>query len=120
MSENSKTKTYDLEERTAKFAASIIAFIKICPKTIANIEISKQLIRSAGVVGANYIEANEALSRKDFAMRAKICRKEAKERRYWLVLLEVVGEEMEQRKQALVNESTELLKIFSTIVEKSV
>ena len=53
MSENSKTKTYDLEERTAKFAASIIAFIKICPKTIANIEISKQLIRSAGFVGAN-------------------------------------------------------------------
>ena len=119
MTEITNSKTFDLEDRTAKFTANVIVFINICPKTIVNIELTKQLIRSAGSVGANYIEANEALSRKDFGMRAKICRKEAKESRYWLKLIEVSGDEIEKRRQVLVNESTELLKIFSSIVEKS-
>ena len=57
------------------------------PKNLPNTEISKQLVRSAGSVGANYIEANEALSKKDFLMRAKISRKEAKESCYWIKLL---------------------------------
>ena len=119
MTEITNSKTFDLEDRTAKFTANVIVFINICPKTIVNIELTKQLIRSAGSVGANYIEANEALSRKDFGMRVKICRKEAKESRYWLKLIEVSGDEIEKRRQDLVNESTELLKIFSSIVEKS-
>ena len=119
MYEKTKTKTFDLEERTAKFAGNVIAFTNSCPKTTANFEIIKQLIRSAGSVGANYIEANEALSKKDFTMRVKICRKEAKESRYWLRLIEVSGDAIEKRKQTLVNESTELLKIFSSIVENS-
>jgi four helix bundle protein len=119
MYEKPKSKIYDLEDRTARFAGNVIAFINVCPKTIANLEITKQLIRSSGSVGANYIEANEALSKKDFAMRVKICRKEAKESRYWLRLLEVTGEDMEKKRQELVDESTELLKIFSSIVEKS-
>jgi four helix bundle protein len=119
MYEKPKSKIYDLEDRTAKFAGKVIAFINVCPKTTANYEITRQLIRSAGSVGANYIEANEALSKKDFAMRVKICRKEAKESRYWLRLMEVTGEELEKRRQEMVNESTELLKIFSTMVEKT-
>ena len=118
MTEITNSKTFDLEDRTAKFTANVIVFINFCPKTMVNIELTKQLIRSAGSVGANYIEANEALSRKDFGMRAKICRKEAKESRYWLKLIEVSGDEIEKRRQDLVNESTELLKIFSCIVEK--
>jgi four helix bundle protein len=118
MTEITNSKTFDLEDRTAKFTANVIVFINVCPKTMVNIELTKQLIRSAGSVGANYIEANEALSRKDFGMRAKICRKEAKESRYWLKLIEVSGDEIEKRRQDLVNESTELLKIFSCIVEK--
>ncbi|GAG59778.1 unnamed protein product [marine sediment metagenome] len=85
---------------------------------MANIEIMKQIIRSSGSVGANYIEANEALSKKDFAMRVKICRKEAKESRYWLKLIEVMGEDTEKRRQSLINEATELMKIFGSIVEK--
>ncbi len=97
----------------------MIAFINVCPKTTANSENNRQLIRSAGSVGANYIEANEALSKKDFAMRVKICRKEAKESRYWLRLMEVTGEELEKRRQELVNESMELLKIFSAMFEKT-
>ena len=119
MYETPKIKTFDLEDRTAKFAGNVIAFIKICPKTTANLEITKQVVRSAGSVGANYIEANEALSKKDFGMGVKICRKEAKESRYWLRLIEVSGDTMEKSRQALINESTELLKIFSSIVDKS-
>jgi len=70
-------------------------------------------------VGANYIEANEALSKKDFTMRVKICRKEAKESRYWLRLIEIRGEDAEKRRQSLINEATELMKIFGSIVEKT-
>jgi len=101
MSENKNSKHYDLEERTLRFAKEVIDFVNILPKTMANIEIMKQIIRSFGSVGANYIEANEALSKKDFAMRVKICRKEAKESRYWRRLIEVRGEDAEKRRQSL-------------------
>jgi len=111
---------YDLEERTYQFAKDVAIFIKKIPKTTINIEYSKQVIRSSGSVGANYIEANESLSKKDFNMRMKICRKEAKETSYWLRLLvdtndsdhTIVGEK-------LICESNELKKIFSSIIEKS-
>ena len=118
MTEVKNSKQYDLEERTLRFAKEVIGFVRILPKTMANIEIMRQIIRSSGSVGANYIEANEALSKKDFAMRVKICRKEAKESRYWLKLLEVRGEDTEKGRQSLVNEATELMKIFGSIVEK--
>jgi four helix bundle protein len=119
MSQIENSKKYDLEERTLRFAKEIMDFVGSLPKTIANIEIMKQIIRSSGSVGANYIEANEALSRKDFAMRIKICRKEAKESRYWLRLIEVRREDGEKRRQSLINEATELTKIFGSIVEKT-
>ncbi len=119
MSEAKSPKRYDLEERTLKFAREVIAFISILPKTLANIEMAKQVVRSCGSVGANYIEANEALSRKDFAMRVKICRKEAKESIYWLKLVEVKGEDEEKRRQSLIDEATQLMKIFGSIVEKT-
>jgi len=118
MTEVENSKQYDLEERTLRFAKGVIEFINTLPKTIANIEIMKQVIRSSGSVGANYIEANEALSKKDFAMRVKICRKEAKESRYWLRLIDVRGEDVEKRRQSLISEATELMKIFGSIVEK--
>jgi len=69
-------KQYDLEERTFEFAKRIRAFVNKLSKTITNIEDSKQLTNASGSVGANYIEANESLSKKDFVMRIKICRKE--------------------------------------------
>jgi four helix bundle protein len=84
MTEIKRNKQYDLEERTFNFARAVIEFTNILPKTIANNEIIKQVVRSSGSAGANYIEANEALSKKDFAFRIKICRKEAKESLYWL------------------------------------
>jgi four helix bundle protein len=95
MTEVQNSKQYDLEERTLRFAKEVLKFVGILPKTLANIEIMKQIIRSSGSVGANYIEANEALSKKDFEMRIKICRKEAKESRYWLKLIEVRKEDAE-------------------------
>jgi four helix bundle protein len=73
-----------LADRTLLFARSVIRFLKTTPRTLANSEISRQLVRSAGSVGANYVEASEAFSKKDFVLRAKICRKEAKESIYWL------------------------------------
>jgi four helix bundle protein len=118
MTESKGVKRYDLEERTLTFAKAVIEFTNTLPKTLANIEMIKQVVRSSGSVGANYIEANEALSKKDFALRIKICRKEAKETQYWLKLLDTNGENLQNRQQELIGEATELMKIFGSIVEK--
>lgn len=82
------SKQYDLEDRTLQFARDCRTLIKNLPKTTSIIEDSKQLARSSGSVAANYIEANEALSKKDFLLRIKICRKESKESILWLKLIE--------------------------------
>lgn len=115
MKENDDSKQYDLEERTFKFAEKIMVYVDGLPKTISNIEIGKQLARAGGSVGANYIEAIEALSKKDFVMRIKISRKESKESRYWLKLSKPQEEYIKDRKH-LVQESTEFLKIFSSML----
>src|SRR3990167_5116814 len=119
MTEIQNSKRYDLEERTLKFTKRVIEFVNKLPKSLSNIEISKQLVRSAGSVGANYIEANESLSKKDFIMRIKICRKEAKESRYWLKLVLCNNRELEETQKGLVQEATELMKIFGAILEKT-
>ena len=116
MAENGK-RQYDLEERTFRFAQNVRFLVKKLHKSIAHIEDGKQLIRSSGSVGANYIEANEALSKKDFAMRIKIARKEVKESRYWLLQLDCDSSIINERDK-LVEEATELLKIFSSILNK--
>ncbi len=107
---------YDLEERTFQFAKAVRLFVKTLPKTIANNEDGKQVVRSSGSVGANYIEANESLSKKDFVMRIKISRKEAKESAYWLRL---ICETNNLAITSLMQEANELKKIFSSILEKS-
>ena len=120
MTKTQNSKRYDLEDRTLEFAKRIRAFGAKLKNTPANIEDRKQLIRSSGSVGANYIEANEALSKKDFVMRIKICRKEAKESRYWLRLIDTNNNiELEQERQTLENEARELTHIFGAIVTKS-
>ncbi len=111
---------YDLEERTYQFAKDVRFFVKTLPKTIANIEDGKQVIKASGSVGANYIEANESLSKKDFKMRIKICRKEAKESAYWLRLInETNNLKNSDDAKKLMQEAGELKKIFSSILEKS-
>ena len=111
---------FDLEERTFVFAQSVRLFITKLPRTITNIEDIKQLARSSGSVGANYIEANESISKKDFAHRIKVCRKEAKETKYWLKLLFLSeNESLEKERAVLLDEAMQLVKIFNAIIEKS-
>ncbi|HBA27615.1 MAG TPA: four helix bundle protein [Nitrospinae bacterium] len=114
------SKIYDLEERTLQFSKNIALYIKILPRTISNIEYGRQLIRASGSVGANYIEANESLSKKDFVMRIKICRKEAKESAYWLrLIVETNDDKVTEAGMKYLKEAIELKKIFSAILQKS-
>ena len=83
-----------------------------------NTEIARQLVRSSTSVGANYIEASEYLGKKDFGMRIKICRKEAKETVFWLKLVETKSSEVEIKREALEDEATQLTRIFGAIVSK--
>ena len=120
MSKIRNSKYYDLEDRTLEFSRKVRALVKKLPKTIANIEDGKQLVKASGSVGANYIEANESISKKDFRMRIKICRKEAKESRYWLRLVDTANDKDPERdRNALVEEARELMNIFGAILQKS-
>ena len=120
MAGNGNNKKYDLEERTYEFARDVRAFIKNLPRTLANIEDARQVINSSGSVGSNYIEANEALSKKDFMMRIKICRKEAKESRLWLRLLYTGDKkDAESARGSLMQEAGELTSIFGAILRKA-
>jgi four helix bundle protein len=101
MPTNDDSKRYDLEDRTFEFAKASRAFVKKLPRTIANIEDAKQLIRASGSIGANYIEANESIGKKDFVMKIKTCRREAKESGYWLRLLDCDGERESARANLL-------------------
>lgn len=108
---------YDLEERTFKFALDVRLFIQDLPKSIGNKEDGKQVIRSSGSVGANYIEANEKLGEKDLKYRLRIARKEAKESMYWLRLLLEANQNIdEEENKRLMNEALELRKILSAIL----
>jgi four helix bundle protein len=116
-----KSKLYDLEERTFEFARAVRLFVQKLPKTIANAEDIKQLVRASGSVGANYIEANESLGKKDKLMRIKICLKEAKESLYWLRLMNVNNsKELDTERSGLAEEAKELSKIFGAIALKLV
>jgi four helix bundle protein len=120
MSSNGQRKRFDLEDRTFEFGKNVRAFVRRLPRTICNQEDVRQLARSSGSVGANYIEANSALGRKDFVMRIRIARKEAKESTYWLRLLDTQGsEELGVERDQLAQESVELMKIFGAILKKS-
>ncbi|MBK8504862.1 MAG: four helix bundle protein [Saprospiraceae bacterium] len=112
-------KKYDLEERTFEFAVEVRRFVIRLPKNAANYEDGKQVIRSSGSIGANYIEANEKLGEKDFLHRLRIARKEAKETSYWLNIIKNVGDYSEESEVALlVRESEQLRKILSSIISK--
>ena len=110
-------KIFDLEERAFKFADRITDYVLKLPKTIPNVEYGRQLVRSGGSVGANYIEANEGLGTKDFDLHIKISKKEAKESRQWLRLTRPLPDQ-EPEKLALIQEAEEFVKIFSSIINK--
>ena len=111
---------YNLEERCFKFAKEIAIYSKSLPRNLENIEYLRQLIKSSGSIGANYIEANESLSKRDFTMRIKISRKEAKETVFWIrLLIETNEPKFTTEGSRLEREATELKKIFSSIIEKT-
>lgn len=109
----------DLEERTATFAETVRDFIRRLPRSIANIEDVKQLVRASGSVAANCIEANEALGDRDRLMKFRICRKEAKECELWLRLVDVGDDTaVEDQRGDLRQEAHELMLITSAIAKK--
>ena len=118
MTQETNSKQYDLEERCLRFASRVNDYVRRLPRDIPNIENGSQLVRSGGSVGANYIEANESLSKKDFIMRVKISKKEAKESRFWLILTCPETKALIE-KNSLIQESTKLMKILGVILEKS-
>ena len=112
-------KYLDLEQRTLSFSISVRDFCYGCKKDIINAEYIKQLVRSAGSVGANYIEANDGLGNKDKKMKIKISKKEAKESAYWLQHITTNNEELlEQKKSKLIDEANQLTLIFAAILRK--
>jgi four helix bundle protein len=120
MTETKYERRFDLEERTFEFARRVRVFVKKLPRTVCNSEDVKQVVRSSGSVGANYIEANDSLGKKDFLMRVRIARKESKETRYWLRLLDTKEMDgLEKERGALIRESDELMRIFGAILQKS-
>src|SRR5207249_7899257 len=114
-----RAKPRDLEDRTFLFAESVRTFVKGLPRTVSNTEDVKQLVRASGSAAANWVEADEVLSKKDFLMRAKICRKEAKESRLFLRLVDAgLTNSNIAARDALAAEARELTLIFSSIISK--
>lgn len=105
-----------LERRTTNFSVDIIQLVKILPKSITNVNTFAQIIRSSSSIGANYREANEAMSKKDFIYRLRISRKEAKETLYWLDILEQTNESHTANILSMKNECEQIFKIFCKII----
>jgi four helix bundle protein len=115
----SQISRWDLEERMFCFAEKVALSVKHLSNTQTNAEYVRQLVRSSGSIGANYIEANDALGKKDFVLRIRIARKEAKESAYWIRLI-IHTNDTETAKvfEPLLKEATELKMILSAIVNK--
>jgi len=112
-------KKYDLNERTLEFGKRIIRLAKTLAKNPINLVLVSQIVRSGTSVGANYREANETKTKKDFLFRMRICLKEAKETDYWLNIIIEANPHLEKRIQPLAQEAIELVKIFASIILKS-
>jgi len=115
---DSGEKVYNLEERTALFAERVKIFAGRLPKNPENQIFLPQLIRASSSPGANYIEANESIGDKDFVMKIKTCRREAKEAGYWLRLVTTNSSDLDAECSALRQEARELMLIFNAIVKK--
>jgi four helix bundle protein len=106
---------FDLEERTARFGENMILFCKKVEHTAITRPLINQVIRSATSIGANYMEANGASSKKDFRNKIYICKKEAQETRHWLRMLAVALPEEQEPLRKLWQEVHELVLIFQKI-----
>jgi four helix bundle protein len=109
---------YDLEERTARFGEKVIDFVKDLKQNVINKPLISQLIRSATSIGANYREANQAISKKDFRNKIHLCRKEVNETKHWLRMILRANPEKKEECEKLWKEAHELVLIFSKISSK--
>lgn len=116
--ENIKTKKFDLEDRTLKFAKDCIDLCRLIMKDVISVELVSQLVRSSGSIGANYREANDSVTKREFLHRIGICTREAKESKYWLELLLHINLKLGNKIEPLIDESLQLAKIFASIVKK--
>jgi four helix bundle protein len=112
-------KIFDLSERTAVYGENIIDFIKSIPDTVINRPLISQTIRSATSIGANYMEADGAESKKDFQHKIGICKKESKETMHWLRMLAKAYPRCELESRKHWKEAHELVLIFSSIINNS-
>ena len=119
MNEIQKSKPYDLEDRTLEFSKRLIRICKELPKNTINFKLVDQIIRSGTSMGSNYREANETETKKDFQFRMRLCRKEGKETIYWFNLIIEANPEFREKIIILLQETTELVKIFASILEKT-
>ena len=111
---------YNLEERTFEFARDVRFFLKTLPRTTIIMADVKQVVRSSGSIGANDIEANENVGKRDFIYRLKVSRKEAKETIYWLRLICISNELSNASEGArLIDEANQIRRILSAIIKKS-
>ncbi len=117
--QNSKNKEFDLEERTAVFGEDIIVFVKSLPKKDVNSSLIKQVVRSATSIGANYMEADGADSKKDFQYKISLCKKEAKETKHWVRMVAKANPDRTESCRKLWQEAQELTLIFSSILLSS-
>lgn len=116
--QSQKPKKYDLEERTARFGEEIIDFAKDLPKNVINLPLINQLIRSATSIGANYMEADGAESKKDFEHKIAICKKESKETKHWLRMIVKANPDKPGECRKFWQEAQEFTLIFSSIIKK--
>lgn len=119
MGETTKQRVYDLEERTACFGESILIFAKKIPKNLVNTPLVSQLVRAGTSVGANYCEADDGVSLKDFRNKIGICRKESRETKHWLRMIGSTNDELKDEARQLWLEAKELNLIFSKIFRSS-
>jgi len=115
----SRNNKYDLEERTALFGEAVIEFARSLPKDVINLELVKQIVRSGTSIGANYMEADGAESKKDFRHKIAICKKEGKETKHWLRMIVKANPERKEQCRVLWQEAQELTLIFSSILSSS-
>lgn len=116
--QNQNAKKYDLEERTATFGELILDFVNELSNTPVNRSLISQLVRSATSIGANYMEADAADSKKDFYYKIALCKKEAKETMHWLRMIARANRVTEERCRELSREVHELVLIFSAILKR--
>jgi len=116
MTEGTNPKVYDLEERTATFGEAVIRYVRTLKRDAITTPLLNQVVRSATSIGANYLEADDAESTKDFRHKISLCRKESKETKHWLRMIAAASPEQREQLKPLWQEAKELNLIFGAIL----